>query len=364
MEFKNRLGLVAAGLLLSTFSFGQSVQRTPLYETFTSSTCPPCKPGNEHLEALFAEPENDGKFTSLKYQMSWPGTGDPYYTAEGGSRRSFYGVSSVPRLFVDGGFDASPTGLNQTTMDAAYDTPAVVELDAYYQIDEATQTVDVQIDVTALVELESSGGLFLHCAIFENQTTGNVKSNGETEFEHVMKKLLPGAGGTYIGSMDADELKSFELSYTFNGDYVLPPNADSPVNHATEHTVEEFSDLGVLVWVQRSSTREVYNSMYAKAGTVSIDDTDMGPDMAELSIYPNPADQQANLVYSLPANIQTGMLTITDFTGKVIKEMNVQSTVNSHQTFTFETGDLSNGVYFITLTTTEGKLTKKLSVLH
>lgn len=364
MEFKHKLFLTAAGLLFSALSIGQSVQRTPLYETFTSSTCPPCKPGNEHLEGLFAEPINEGKFTSLKYQMSWPGSGDPYYTAEGGSRRSFYAVSSVPRLLLDGGFDAGPTGLTQTDMDAAYETPANVEIDAYFQVDEATQTVDVQVDVTALVELESSGGLFLHCAIFEKHTTGNVKSNGETEFEHVMKKMLPSAGGTYIGGMDADELKSFELSYTFNGDYVLPPDAESPINHATEHSVEEFSDLGVVVWVQRSSTREVYQSMYAKDGVASISEDALTTTKASLTIYPNPANQQANLVYALPSNIQSGSLVITDFTGKVIQEMPVKATLNSHQTFSFETGDLSNGIYFITLSTSEGRLTRKLSVLH
>lgn len=360
---KSNLLLLTAGLAISAISFGQTVQRTPLYETFTSSTCPPCKPGNEHLEGLFDQPENEEKFTSLKYQMSWPGTGDPYYTDEGGNRRSFYAVSSVPRLFVDGGWDASPTGLAQSDMDAFYDTPAVVALDAYFQVDEGSQTVDVQVNVTALEELASSGGLFLHCAIFEKHTTGNIKSNGETEFEHVMKKMLPSSGGTYIGGMDTDEVKEFELSYTFNGDYVLPPNADDPVNHATEHTVEEFSDLGVVVWVQRSSTREVYQSMYAVDGVMSIED-EITTTKAELTVYPNPADQQAKIVYALPSDIANGQLTITDFTGKLVRTLTIAANLDSHQTITFDTHDLSNGIYFITLSTDKGRLTKKLSVIH
>jgi len=361
---KSKLLLLTTGLVISAFSFGQTVQRTPLYETFTSSTCPPCKPGNEHLEGLLDQPVNEGKFTSLKYQMSWPGTGDPYYTNEGGNRRSFYAVSSVPRLCLDGGFDASPTGLSQTDMDAAYAIPAVVELDSYFQIDEASQTVDVQIIVTALEELASSGGLFLHCAIFEKKTTGNIKSNGETEFEHVMKKMLPSSGGTYVGGMDADEVKEFEMSYTFNGDYVLPPNADDPVNHAVEHSVEEFSDLGVVVWLQRSSTREVYQSMYAKDGVLSIYDTELTTTKTELTVYPNPADQQAKVVYALPASVNTGQIVITDFTGKIIRNLTVASTTDSHQTFAFDTHDLANGIYFVSLSTNDGKLTKKLSVMH
>ncbi|MEZ5197672.1 MAG: hypothetical protein R2764_15170 [Bacteroidales bacterium] len=32
--------------------------------------------------------------TLVKYQMNWPGVGDPYYT-EGGAERNYYGVSWV-----------------------------------------------------------------------------------------------------------------------------------------------------------------------------------------------------------------------------------------------------------------------------
>ena len=62
-------------------------QRYPVYETFTSSTCAPCTPANSTMEALFAL--NEGEHNSIKYQMSWPGTGDPYYFSEGGDRRTF-----------------------------------------------------------------------------------------------------------------------------------------------------------------------------------------------------------------------------------------------------------------------------------
>ena len=34
--------------------------------------------------------------------MSWPGSGDPYYTAEGGDRRAYYNVNAVPDFIIDG----------------------------------------------------------------------------------------------------------------------------------------------------------------------------------------------------------------------------------------------------------------------
>jgi len=92
--------------------------RTTLIETFTSSTCPPCVPANATLETLYNNPVNAGRFTSLKYQMSWPGTGDPYYTDEGGVRRTYYGITGVPNMELDGGWGQNGNSLTQEVMDA------------------------------------------------------------------------------------------------------------------------------------------------------------------------------------------------------------------------------------------------------
>lgn len=360
MTLKTKL-LLGVSILISSAVNAQTTQRMPLYETFTSSTCPPCKPGNEHLEALFAQPENDGKYVSLKYQMNWPGTGDPYFTTEGNSRKGYYGVSSVPRLELDGGFDAGPTGLTQGDMDAAYATPAEAKITAFYQVDEAAQTVTIQISILPLVDLPSSGGLFVHTAIFENQTTNNVKSNGETVFEHVMKKLLPSATGTHIGGKDAGELVSLDFSYTFAGDYILPPSGASPVNHAENHTIEEFSDLGVVVWLQRSSTKEVYQAAYAIEGESSGINKDEYSN--NLSIYPNPSQNFARISMQSEQDLGNSTLQVVDNSGKVVLEENFGS-VQGSLVYDIETGDLENGMYFVILQTNEGRLTKKLSVLH
>ena len=59
----------------------------PLYEVFTSSTCGPCAYANPILDAVLEA--NPGTHSLVKYQMNWPGSGDPYYTAEGGVRGNF-----------------------------------------------------------------------------------------------------------------------------------------------------------------------------------------------------------------------------------------------------------------------------------
>ncbi|MEC8603220.1 MAG: hypothetical protein VXY47_02610, partial [Bacteroidota bacterium] len=168
-----------------------STQRIPMFETFTSSTCPPCVPGNIQLESIFSA--NPNKYTSLKYQMSFPGAGDPYFTDEGGNRKNYYGISSVPRLEIDGGWDSNPSELNQQDFDAYYNIPSFVNLTATYSIGGQSIQVDATIDP---IDDNASNFLVVHMAVFEYETTQNVGTNGETEFLHVMKKMLPNFNGS------------------------------------------------------------------------------------------------------------------------------------------------------------------------
>ena len=58
----------------------QTPERKVLVEELTSSTCGPCAQLNNLFNPWLAN--NAEKVTVIKYQMNWPGTGDPYYTAE------------------------------------------------------------------------------------------------------------------------------------------------------------------------------------------------------------------------------------------------------------------------------------------
>jgi len=51
--------------------------------------------------------------TLVKYQMDWPSPGDPYYTEEGGIRKTYYGISAVPNIVGNGEvFSASMSNVN------------------------------------------------------------------------------------------------------------------------------------------------------------------------------------------------------------------------------------------------------------
>ena len=254
--------------------------RYPLFETFTSSTCPPCTPANVQMESVFDV--NPGEYSSIKYQMSWPGTGDPYYTTEGGARRTFYGINSVPRVEIDGGWDSNGNNVTQAVFDQYQNVPAFVEMDATFS--RFSKTVETTIEITPLADV-TSNNLALFAVIYSHRDTANVKTNGETEFINVVKKMMPSSSGQSISSLTSGTTVTQTLSYTFNGNYVLPPNANSPANLNVEHTVEDFENLGVIAWIQDMSTKEVFQSVDATY-TIGQFENELA---SALSIYPNPA---------------------------------------------------------------------------
>ena len=254
--------------------------RYPLYETFTSSTCPPCTPANVQMESVFDL--NPGEYNSIKYQMSWPGTGDPYYTSEGGDRRGYYAVNSVPRVEIDGGWDSNGNNVTQAVFDQFQNVPAFVEMDATFS--QFSKTVETTIEITPLADI-SSNNLALFAVIYSHRDTANVKTNGETEFFNVVKKMMPSSSGQSISALTSGTAVTQTLSYTFNGNYVLPPNANSPANLSVEHTVEDFENLGVIAWLQDVNTKEIFQSVDATY-TIGQFENELA---STLSIYPNPA---------------------------------------------------------------------------
>src|SRR5690606_30829799 len=123
------------------------------------------------------------------------------------------------------------------------------------------QKCDISVDIYP-IENNSSPGLRLYTAIVEKYTDNNVATNGEVDFYDVMKKMVPDINGQLIGPFTKGVPVFKTMSYTFNGAYRLPPNglAGNRINHASEHSVEEFSDLSVVAWIQDPATKKVLQS--------------------------------------------------------------------------------------------------------
>ncbi len=234
----------------------QTLQRKPLFEEFTSSTCGPCATFNKEVLHPLLE-NNEGKYSLIKYQMYWPSPGDPYYTEEGGKRKTYYGVGNIPYLFTDGGDGAE----DQKAFDEAYEKPAMMDIDAAYDLDGTV--IHVVADILTYVTFSD---FTAQIVVVEKVTTGNVGTNGETEFYNVMMKMIPDDKGTKI---------SANMNEIITLDYEID---------LANTNIEEWDDLAVAVFVQDDSTKSVFQSEYAVIGVGMIDEVNDNT----LSIYPNP----------------------------------------------------------------------------
>jgi hypothetical protein len=213
-----------------------NVQRIPMIEHFSSSTCGPCVNVNNQM-ATFCN-NNPGRYTYTKYQMNWPGNGDPYYTAEGGVRRTYYGVSGVPDIYLDG-VGTNNAAVNQTTFNQHAEEPGYFDVRGSFTVE--GNNIHIFADVMPYVDVEAR----VYVAINEKVTYGNVGGNGETEFHHVFMKMMPNGEGSTI-AFTTGEMQRLEFTQDMSGTHV-----------------EEMSDLEVSIWVQNHGSKYVYNSHFA-----------------------------------------------------------------------------------------------------
>lgn len=245
---------------------GPAINRRSLHEDFTSSSCPPCLPGGIQLRGVL-DANAAADHTYISYPMTWPSTGDPYNTTENNDRRTYYGVNAIPNLFVDGQWDGNPNVYTQGIFDSFQEVPSFLTINADYTISDQTVQVTVELDP---LQANASNDLRLHVMIMEDTSYNNRSNdnpNGETEWHHYVKKMIPDAGGTALQPLTAGNKVTIPFpAHTFPGMYRLPNNSGDAVNLATEHNVEDFCNLEVIVFVQDNATQEVLQSTRATRG--------------------------------------------------------------------------------------------------
>ena len=212
-------------------------QRTPMIEHFSSSTCGPCVSVNTAMKALTAN--HQGEFTYTKYTSNGPGLGDPYFTEEGGTRMTYYNVLGVPQTFLDG-TDQGYVAVTEDNFVARRNEAAFANVRGAFNIE--GNIINVTADFMSYFDMEN---IRAFVTVNEKTTTGNVSTNGETEFHHVMMKILENAEGN-IMNINAGEYQRLEFTYDMSST-----------------NVEDMNDLEVSLWLQDYETKEIFNSHYA-----------------------------------------------------------------------------------------------------
>lgn len=315
------------------------VPRTTLLEVFTSSTCVPCVAGNANMDNNVVP--NISNYTVIKYQQDFPGNGDPYQTTESVNRRGYYGINSIPRMEIDGQWDLNAQVFTVPVFNGFQQVPAFMDIaisSAYY----GGTTVSVQAQIKPLITYTGNNFAY-HVVVIENQTTGNVASNGETSFNDVMMNMHPTETGTAVTALNAGS----------------PININMNIPMASSH-VEQMSDLKVVIFVQDNSTKKILQSAWLDVVPNSVSDMDaQGNGITKM--YPNPATDNVTLEYQV-AQAQQVSWTMTNSLGQVVRQgQNVQSNQGINL-INVGTENLTAGVYFMNLTTNEGVFTQRVVI--
>lgn len=184
----------------------------------------------------------------------------------------------------------------------------------------------------------AGGSLGAMCG-FENLT--NPIPAADMYYNHVGREILDSPYGT-AGSIPAPITSgsSFTYHYTYN----------IPADWSFEHL--HFAGL-----VINNTTGEIMNAN----NVVNWLGTNEPTRVTSLNVYPNPASNNAKVVFDLSNGQQTG-LRILDITGRQVASFTQRTYPAGTNTINLDCSDLANGLYIVELTVGNTVFTKKLSV--
>lgn len=280
-----------------------SNRRLVLFEEFTNTSCEPCSEFSPSLDKVIANRMND--MVAITYHLNFPSNRDPFYLAnpeDAMSRADLYDVSGVPSLRVDGEH-CSAWGYEDYLdeyIDNAASIPAKVDIDTEAQLDEGKLTVNVCLtpkDVALGADLR----LFV-VAVEERVEWEQPAPNGESSWNYVMRKMLPGAQGEVLPSNWNLETK-LQYEYTWQVTNYYDKN-----------------ELGIVTFVQDNTTHQILGACYTPRPTGS-------PRALKILHIDNTPDRICMPSFSSDITVRnTGRETLTQATVNVSVNGQVQST--------------------------------------
>jgi hypothetical protein len=306
--------------------------RLVLLEHFTSAADSACKNANNAVNNLVSENVLD--IIDIQYHVGDLGTDKMYtdYPIGPGARSLYYGISTFPHTFFDGG---GSTGLY------AYDylTSELDELNLFtrvlrdpdFDIDMNTEIqagqISISVELTALNDMALSS-YTVHTAIIEKEIDDPAYHGAfnQTKFENVVRKMLPDAGGTiFTKEWTKGEKENFSLNWDIQN--VLSEDL-----------------LYVVVFVQNRDTKEVYqaatNDPDAISGPVG---TFMQAKNLDLLVFPNPASDMTNIAFGEPL-AERSTLQVFNHMGALVEICQIEKGITIHQ---LNVQDYRKGVYYL-----------------
>jgi len=348
---KSTNGVAETNVLGDSATFNYNVaanlanRHLTLIEHFTQASCPPCATQNPRLNALLnTRPD----VVAVKYQTVWPGV-DPMNAqnkTDVAARVTYYNVTGVPTSAVNGNFyNGYPASVDATMFDNAFPvkTPMTITLS---NVTMNGTTVSGTATVNLAAAKSASSNIVVRCAIVEKNVyfASAPGTNGEKEFQSVMRKLAPDPAGVPVTATNAGSNQT--INFTWTG--------------MTPSKINNRAEIRMVVWIQDEATQEVYDANSTGQINLGVDEATAYEGMELDQNYPNPANDNTFIKFVDVKNTMT--LRITDVMGRTVMTRNIAPGTGLME---INTESFANGVYSYSLYSNDAMVsTKKMTVAH
>jgi hypothetical protein len=330
----------------------ESRNRVVLVENFTSQSSSPVFATNRDAFKAFPSASASSEVVKIEYHTALPVVAgdptDPIFTQnpmDPNARASFYGLSAVPRGYIDGYTNLSGNGMFNGTWAATYYSTESLKTSPLNIAFNTTTIINGTLHVTGTItatDIDLQANKYsLYLAIVEEAVNND---------SYVLRKMLPSASGRKVpltvkgGSFTFDETWTIDRTYLGNtpqlvavafiqSDIVKPESGERAVLQAAYKVMPPIDNFTTGVEV---------------------------PFLDQTAIYPNPADHIVNI--ALPQATSTGVeVKVIDQLGRPV----IQSQIAAGQSsVSIDTGGLAGTVYIVQLKENGVYTTRRLLVTH
>lgn len=320
-----------------------SVARKPLLEHFSTAQCPNCPPAHTNIENWLSSRHD---IIHIVHHCGY--YTDNYTVSESQSLMTFYndgGSTYAPAVMLDrmhlteedpGPVFFPSASITPGLMDQRLNAPAFVSVNMEGIYDPYNKTISLTVSGEMVGEVVENN-LRLSVYIMEDGLVGS-QSGASGQYTHncVMRDAISGGGAwgdQNVVSNTVGSTYTKTYNYSLNSSWVV-------------------ENLTIIAFVNNHDVSNVNNRAVLNANSIKVTDLTVGiseNNETGTAIYPNPATDVLNVI----SENGTNKVEIFNVQGQLVKAVN--GNVN-----TISISDMTNGVYFVKVTTDNGTATHKL----
>ena len=324
--------------------------RRTLLEVFSSSTCSPCASANPFIKAAYDAVYAGASASMLsvvKFQMDIPAPGDPCIINEGLYRKELYSVSGIPALFINGEAYRASSGYAGFSEVLATRVESERNRLTPFEIEAEGRRVgtEFQVDVS-LTNVVACDGVLLYVVLTEDSIYHEPQSNGEKEFFHVARKVLPSAYGE---ALDLASSGTREFHYSVD------------LGSGNPKIFGPWEGVSAVVFVQDARSKEVLQSRSLRFVQESSSESLAERPDIRFNLSPNPCRERCRLEFGLPETSRV-RVEILDLSSKVRKQLPAESMSAGTHVLELPVEGLEAGVYLLRIRVGQNVYVKKLVI--